>query len=75
MPKSPRRYYKGGFLPEMTRDEAARILGVRQTASEARIIAAHRKIMVLNHPDAGGSTFLATKINEAKDMLVEEDKN
>jgi DnaJ homolog subfamily C member 19 len=30
----------------------------------------HRKLLLLNHPDAGGSGFIASKINEAKDVLI-----
>ena len=58
------------FDDKMTRREAALILGIRETAPPERIKAAHRRILVLNHPDTGGSTFLATKINEAKELLL-----
>lgn len=65
-----RQFYKGGFLPEMTRREAAMILGLRESAPEERVKEAHRRIMIANHPDAGGSSFIAAKVNEAKDILL-----
>ena len=65
-----RRFYKGGFEDKMTRREAALILGVRESADVARVRDRHRKMLVLNHPDLGGSTFLAHKLNEAKEVLI-----
>ncbi|KAJ1114546.1 hypothetical protein NDU88_002781 [Pleurodeles waltl] len=62
-------YYKGGFEQKMNRREASLILGISPSASRAKMKAAHRKMMILNHPDKGGSPYLATKINEAKDIL------
>lgn len=53
---------QGGFLPEMTRREAALILGLRESATEERIKDAHRRIMVANHPDSGGSSYIAAKV-------------
>lgn len=44
---------QGGFQAEMTRREAALILGIREHAKEEAIKDAHRKIMIANHPDAG----------------------
>ena len=63
-------FYEGGFENKMTRREAALILGVRESANEKRIKDAHRRILVKNHPDRGGSAFLASKVNEAKDFLL-----
>ena len=64
------KYHHGGFEDKMTRREAALILGVRETAEEKKVLDAHKKLMILNHPDAGGSTFVATKVNEAKELLI-----
>jgi len=64
------KYYEGGFEDEMTKKEAALILGVRESSSKQRIKVAHRKLLVSNHPDTGGSTYIAGKINEAKELLL-----
>ncbi|KAG5028691.1 hypothetical protein AAZX31_05G083100 [Glycine max] len=65
-----RKFYEGGFQSTMTRREAALILGVRENATADKVKEAHRKVMVANHPDAGGSHYLASKINEAKDVML-----
>ncbi|KAJ0980409.1 hypothetical protein J5N97_008664 [Dioscorea zingiberensis] len=70
-----RRFYPGGFQQVMTRREAALILGIREHAVTEKIKEAHRRVMVANHPDAGGSHYLASKINEAKDILMGKGKN
>jgi len=62
-------YYKGGFDPKMTRREAALILGVSPSSSKERIRDAYKRMSILNHPDTGGSPYLAKKINEARDLL------
>ncbi|CAI5987052.1 unnamed protein product [Closterium sp. NIES-64] len=69
-----RRFYEGGFQPTMTRREAALILGIRESAAQEKVREAHRRVMTANHPDAGGSDLLASKINEAKDLLLGQTK-
>jgi DnaJ family protein C protein 19 len=64
------KYYEGGFEETMTRREAALILGIRESSSAKRIKDAHRKLLILNHPDTGGSTYMSLKINEAKELLL-----
>eukprot|EP00063_Salmo_salar_P054284 XP_014029119.1 PREDICTED: dnaJ homolog subfamily C member 15 [Salmo salar] len=63
------QHYKGGFDQNMTKNEASLILGISPTSTKSKVRDAHRRIMVLNHPDKGGSPYMAAKINEAKDLL------
>jgi DnaJ family protein C protein 19 len=54
----------------MSREEAYQVLGLSPGAGAAEIRAAHRRLMRTAHPDAGGSDWLAARVNQARDVLL-----
>ncbi|MBR9805477.1 hypothetical protein GYB62_03095 [bacterium] len=55
---------------KMTRSEAMAILGLSGSPNKDAIIEAHRKLVQKVHPDRGGSEFLTTQLNQARDTLL-----
>jgi hypothetical protein len=72
----PRRRDPGRGVPQkvppsgMTKQEAYQLLGLGDGASASEVARAHRRLMKEAHPDAGGSTQRAARLNEAKDLLL-----
>jgi hypothetical protein len=67
-PNQPPPRRQSGMTPE----EAYQVLGLRPGATEAEIRAAHHRLMRTAHPDSGGSDWLATRINQARDVLLRQ---
>jgi DnaJ family protein C protein 19 len=54
----------------MDKAEALKVLGLKPGASAEDVKAAHKRLQRTNHPDAGGTDYLAGKINQARDILL-----
>lgn len=59
----------------MSKNIAMNILNLSGNITEENVSKNHRKLIMINHPDKGGSTYLALRINEAKDFLIKDLKN
>lgn len=65
-PRAPRRATGMGEV------EALAVLGLEGAPSQEDIVAAHKRMIVRAHPDQGGSDYLAAKVNEAKQVLLQK---
>ena len=66
--------FPGGFPELMDKSQALLILNIKGDSNEQEIMKQHRRLMILNHPDKGGSTYITLKINEAKNILLQKDQ-
>jgi DnaJ family protein C protein 19 len=57
---------------QMAVEEARQILGVKPEATKEEVLSAFKKLMLINHPDKGGTEYLAAKIIQAKKTLIHE---
>lgn len=64
----------GSGSSAMDKNEAISVLGLEEPFSRKDVTAAHRSLMGKFHPDKGGNTYLATKLNNARDLLLESIK-
>ena len=62
----------GGDGGEMSVREALDILGLEEGTDDSRVHEAHRRLMQKLHPDRGGSNYLASKVNQARDRLLRD---
>ncbi len=72
MENQPRAAPGVSFGGRMGRREALAVLGLAEGASESDVRAAWVRLMRVVHPDSGGTDWLASRVNQAKDVLLRE---
>ncbi len=70
--KAKNPFENDGGSSSMTRSEALAILGLEEGATIDDIKAAYRRLMAKAHPDVGGTGWMASKLNQAKKLLLDE---
>ena len=69
-PRAAQGARRGASSGVMPLEEAYLLLGLKAGARRSDVLAIHRNLMKLIHPDRGGTAYLAAKVNEAKDVLL-----
>ncbi len=57
---------------KMTRSRALEVLNLREGATREEVLSAHRELIKRVHPDRGGSSYLASEVNQARDVLLSD---
>lgn len=70
--KSFRSHQSPRSSGNMSREEALEVMGLEETATQEEINAAYRKLMAQCHPDKGGSDWMASKLSDARKVLLEK---
>lgn len=68
--KWPWDYLRGPSARSQALHRARHLLGVKETAGRDEVIAAHRRLVALVHPDRGGTTAAMQEANAARDLLL-----
>lgn len=70
-PHSTQRATPANQMNKMSIDEAYDVLNLKPDATKDEVIQRHKELIQKNHPDKGGSDYLAAKINLAKDIIIQ----
>jgi DnaJ homolog subfamily C member 19 len=68
--KWPWDYLRGPSVRQKAVTQARDLLGVESGATRDEVIAAHRRLTALVHPDRGGTTAAMQEANAARDLLL-----
>lgn len=68
--KWPWDFLRGASVRDSALGRARKLLGVEEGAGHQEIIAAHRRLVALVHPDRGGTNAAVHEANDARDLLL-----